>query len=92
MIFLKDDDGPSRGLFERDQCRPPEALKSSQTIPLFIYRSPNTGHRLQGFSAEDVGVDVHTDEPIICAVCRQTHMVNPATGAVLGVQSRSVGE
>jgi hypothetical protein len=29
-------------------------------------------------------VDAHTYEPVICTACKQTHLVNPATGGVLG--------
>jgi hypothetical protein len=53
-------------------------------MPLFIYRCPNTGHLVQGFSAEDVSEDARTYESVVCTMCRQTHLVNPATGAVLG--------
>ena len=52
------------------------------TMPLFIYRCPITGHRVQGFSAEDTSKDHHTYEPVTCPVCHQVHHVNPATGAV----------
>jgi hypothetical protein len=61
-------------------------------MPLFIYRCPTTGYRVQGFSAEDVSIDTRTYEPVVCAMCKRTHLVNPATGAVLGEddkQSRS---
>jgi len=59
-------------------------------MPLFIYRCPNTGHRVQGFSAEDLSEDQKIYESVICAMCRQLHLVNPATGRVLG--DSSVGE
>jgi hypothetical protein len=53
-------------------------------MPLFVYRCPTTGYRVQGFSAEDVSVNTHTYEPVACPLCKRTHQVNPATGAVLG--------
>ena len=53
-------------------------------MPLFMYRCPATGYRVQGFSAEDVSEDHHVYEPVTCPVCGQIHHVNPATGAVLG--------
>ena len=53
-------------------------------LPLFMYRCPNTGYRVQGSSAEDVSEDRHVYEPVTCPVCHQIHLVNPATGAVLG--------
>jgi hypothetical protein len=55
-----------------------------EAMPLFIYRCPNMGLRVQGFSADDVAVDTHTYEPVVCTACKQTHLVNPATGIVLG--------
>ena len=58
------------------------------TVPLFIYRCPNTGYLVQGFSAEDVSVDAHTYEPVPCPVCKGYHSVNPATSAVLGASDQ----
>lgn len=56
-------------------------------MPLFLYRCPNTGDRVQGFSAEDISEDQRTYEPVTCPVCHQLHLVNPATGKVLGKAS-----
>jgi hypothetical protein len=53
-------------------------------MPLFVYRCPTTGYRVQGFSAEDVSMNTHTYEPVVCPMCKRTHHVNPATGTVLG--------
>ena len=53
-------------------------------MPLFIYRCPTTGYRVQGFASEDVVEDHHVYEPVTCPACRQIHHVNPTTGAVLG--------
>ena len=33
-------------------------------MPLFMYRCPKTGYRVQGFSAEDTSEDHHTYEPV----------------------------
>lgn len=54
----------------------------------FLYKCPVTGHNVQGFSEGGVkqGADVH--EAVVCLACRQTHLVNPATGAVLGAKDR----
>ncbi len=52
-------------------------------MPLFNYRCPKTGQLVQAFSAEDVSEDTRTYELVRCALCRQFHRVNPATGAVL---------
>jgi hypothetical protein len=53
-------------------------------MPLFVYRCPTTGHQVQGFSADDVSEDTHTYERVFCIMCKRFHVVNPATGAVLG--------
>jgi hypothetical protein len=53
-------------------------------MPLFLYRCPKTGHRVQGFVAEDTSEDQHVYEPVTCLACRQIHHVNPTTGAVIG--------
>jgi hypothetical protein len=57
-------------------------------MPLFVYRCPKTGYRVQGFSAEDVAADQHVFEPVTCLICRQIHHVNPITGAVLGEKAK----
>ena len=33
-------------------------------MPLFIYRCPYTGYRVQGFVAEDTSEDGHVYEPV----------------------------
>jgi hypothetical protein len=53
-------------------------------MPLFIYRCPTTGRLVQGFNGEDVSEDTRSYEPVLCIVCKRFHVVNPATGAVLG--------
>jgi hypothetical protein len=50
----------------------------------FIFRCPNTGLHMQGWSAEDVSDDRETYEAMTCTACRQLHFVNRATGKVLG--------
>jgi hypothetical protein len=61
------------------------------TMPLFLYRCPNIGLRVQGFSADDVAVDTHTYEPVVCTACKQTHLINPATDFVLGADVDQAG-
>ena len=56
-------------------------------MPPFLYRCPNTGHRIQGYVAEELQDDADTYELITCPVCGQVHLVNPATGKVLGQES-----
>jgi hypothetical protein len=51
-------------------------------MPPFLYRRPNTGETVQGFTAEEVPSDAY--ESITCLACRQLHFVNSAMGKVLG--------
>ena len=50
----------------------------------FIYRCPNTGLRIQAWAAEEVAQDEDVYEPVTCLMCQQVHLVNAATGKVLG--------
>jgi hypothetical protein len=51
----------------------------------FIYRCPNTGLRIQALSpAEEIAEDEDAYEPVTCVMCQQVHLVNAATGKVLG--------
>jgi hypothetical protein len=49
----------------------------------FLYRCPNTSKTVQGFIAEEVE-DEDTYTSIDCLACQKVHLVNPATGKVLG--------
>jgi hypothetical protein len=42
-------------------------------MPLFLYRRPKTGYRVQGFASEDTSEDHHVYEPVTCPVCQQIH-------------------
>ena len=50
----------------------------------FLFRCPNTGYLVQGFIAEDAGEESESYQAITCLACQQAHLVNPATGKVLG--------
>ena len=54
-------------------------------MPAFLCRCPNTGHNVQGFIAEEVSDDDEAYESVTCLACRQLHLVNLATGKLLGV-------
>jgi hypothetical protein len=71
-------------LTTRLRSRPPAPRLRLFRMPLFIYRCPKTGYRVQGFVAEDTSEDQHVYEPVTCPVCNQIHHVNPHTGVVLG--------
>jgi hypothetical protein len=57
-------------------------------MPLFMYRCPNSGYRVQGFVPEDTSEDDHVYESVTCPVCHQIHHVNPHTGVVLGEKAK----
>jgi hypothetical protein len=50
-----------------------------------IYRCPTTRLNVQGWFADEVGDDEETAyETVTCLACSQVHLVNRATGKVLG--------
>jgi hypothetical protein len=49
-----------------------------------LYRCPNTGFQVQGYSPEQTSDDDSAYEAVTCLVCQRIHLVNPATGKVLG--------
>jgi hypothetical protein len=65
-------------------------LRSDRLSPIgrnvrtFLYRCPTTGFRIQGYSPEQTSDDDGFYEPVTCALCKQVHLVNTATGNVLG--------
>jgi hypothetical protein len=47
----------------------------------FIYRCPNTGYRVQGYTANEVAqTDPSEYLTVLCTVCQEIHLLNPATG------------
>ncbi len=56
------------------------------TMMGFIYRCPNTGQVVQGWSAEEISDDKQTYETVICLACTQPHFVSWSTGKVLGAE------
>jgi hypothetical protein len=50
----------------------------------FLFRCPNTGLKVQAWSADDVSADAARYEATTCTACRQAHLVNPSTGKVMG--------
>jgi hypothetical protein len=49
-----------------------------------IYRCPFTGRNVQEWTGEEIpSGDVYVS--VVCPACARTHLVNPATGRVLGV-------
>ena len=50
----------------------------------FLYRCPNTGQNVQGWSADEVTDDDDTYQSVECVACTRVHLVNVETGKVLG--------
>ena len=54
-------------------------------VPAILFRCPNTGHRVQGWIAEDVSdADENTYQSVTCLACQQVHLVNPKSEKVFG--------
>jgi hypothetical protein len=76
----------TRGWFSRGFLPGPQQRCSSTMLP-FMYRCPSTDCRVQGFSAEEVSKENADDYlTVLCTECQQIHLVNPATGEILGVE------
>jgi ribosomal protein S27E len=52
-------------------------------MPTFLYRCPNTGFRVQGYTHEQTSDD-DSYEVLTCSMCSRVHLVNPTTGKVMG--------
>ena len=51
----------------------------------FLYRCPNTGQSVQGWSADEGRPDDDNSyQSFQCIACTRVHLVNPKTGKVLG--------
>ena len=50
----------------------------------FLYRCPNTGQNVQGWSADELTDDDDTYQSFECTACTRVHLVNLKTGKVLG--------
>src|SRR4029077_14103554 len=60
-----------------------DPLRSS--MALFTYRCPTTGLNVQGWLADDASVNQgEVFETVACPACTRMHLVNRATGRVLG--------
>lgn len=53
-------------------------------MPAFIYRSPNTGYRVQGYTPDEIAEESNAYESVLCTLCQRVHLVDPATGQVAG--------
>ena len=54
----------------------------------FLFQCPNTRLHVQGWLAEEIPADNKIFRSIECVACRGVHLVNPATGKVLGRDDR----
>jgi hypothetical protein len=53
-------------------------------MPVFVFRCPNSGLQVQGYTRNEVAENSETYEGILCAMCQRIHLVNPASGEVAG--------
>jgi hypothetical protein len=53
-------------------------------MAMFVFRCPNTGLHVQGWSPDEIPVEPNTFETITCTACGQLRFVSPATGRALG--------
>jgi len=65
----------------------PVARSVSARMTAFLYRCPNTGFQVQGYSPEQTSDDDSWYEAITCLMCKRVHLVNPTTGKVLGEEN-----
>jgi hypothetical protein len=56
----------------------------SRMARTFLYRCPNTGQNVQGWSADEVADDDDTYESFQSVACTRLHLVNLKTRKVLG--------
>ena len=54
----------------------------------FLYRCPNTGQNVQGWSADEVTDDDNSYQSFLCLACTRVHLINLKTGKVLGEGER----
>ena len=54
------------------------------TMATFVYRCPLTGLNVQGWIASDAAESSDVFEALQCLACGVRHLVNPATGKVIG--------
>jgi hypothetical protein len=50
----------------------------------FLFQCPNPQLHVQGWSAEEIPADSEIYLTMECLACRRVHLVNPATGKVMG--------
>jgi hypothetical protein len=53
-------------------------------MTLFVYRCPDTEFQVQAYSPLNLEDGVDTYETVTCTICGKVHLINPATGKVLG--------
>jgi hypothetical protein len=57
-------------------------------MPPFIFRCPNTGFHVQGFTPEDESEGAsNVVVGVTCLACGSVHLVNPKTGKTVGEDS-----
>ena len=69
--------------FDLPQCRS-LGISVIERMATFLYRCPDTGFRVQGYTPGQTSDDDDTYEAVTCLACQRVHLVNPATGRVIG--------
>jgi hypothetical protein len=55
----------------------------SRGMAAMLYRGPNTGFRVQGYTVDEtIARDHDAYEPVTCLACKLVHLVNPKSGKV----------
>ena len=61
--------------------------RHSYMMAQFLYRCPNTGQLVQGWSAEEMPEGDDSYDSVTCLACAQLHFVNRTSGRVLGADT-----
>ena len=69
--------------FDLPQCRS-LGISVSERMATFLYRCPDTGFRVQGYTRGQTSDDDDAYEAVTCIACTRVHLVNPTTGKVMG--------
>jgi hypothetical protein len=69
--------------FDLPQCRS-LGISVTERMATFLYRCPDTGFRVQGYTRGQTSDDDDAYEAVTCIACTRVHLVNPTTGKVMG--------
>jgi hypothetical protein len=58
----------------------------ASTMAAVLFLCPSTGYRVQGWLADNGSDDSDAYQSVTCLACQRVHLVNLATGKVLGAE------